>query len=86
MVRRAAQRLFGRHIRRSTQNDSLLRGVGAKSSLSLMHGLRYTEIKDLYAPGCVQLDIRRLQIPMDNSFIVRCFNCLGRFERNAPHV
>jgi hypothetical protein len=54
--------------------------------LSLMHGLRYTEIKDLYAPGCVQLDIRRLQIPMDNSFIVRCFNCLGRFERNAPHV
>jgi hypothetical protein len=63
-------------LRRSSQNDPLLRRIAAKRTLAFVHRFGQAKVKNLHDVALAQFDIRGLQVPVNNPLLVRCFNRL----------
>jgi hypothetical protein len=91
-VDRLAARLLRAHVRGCAQNHAFariadrerLREIGGRSAVG--RRLRQPEVEDFDDALRRDLDIRRLEIAVNDSFVVRRFECLGDLPRDRQGI
>ncbi len=93
LVDRHALRLLGRHVRRRAENHPHLRRAERQSRRRRelrrrahsrrLHRLRQAEIQDFDFPIDRSLDVLRFQVSVDDSLLVRFFQCLRNLKRDG---
>jgi hypothetical protein len=96
LVHRPAARRLGRHVRGRAENHPGLRHRRCRDGRRLRHArrrargrvhrLREPEVEDLHRAISTHLDVRGLQIAMDDRLLVRGFECLGDLLRDGQRV
>ncbi len=94
LIERLAARLLRTHVRGRAEDDAGVRRLDSnrrrhrerwRRGLGLQH-LGQTEVEDLHFPARCELDVRGLQVAMDDALLVRGFEPLGDLRRNLQHL
>ena len=88
--------LLGRHVRRRAENHTDARHLrrrrdrrrlrDIRRAADRLHGFGETEVQDLHGAVGPDLDVRGLQIAMDDPLLVRRFERLGDLPRDRQRL